>query len=114
DAASARIVVLSPDLKFVREFGREGRGPGELQRLPFYRANPPPKNMLSVADAVLAVYDGVTVHAFAVNGSFAGYESGFPRGSASCRYTPRSRRAGVRDRYPGTAKPGASDVARYR
>src|SRR5690606_2986648 len=31
DAASARIVVLSPDLKFVREFGREGRGPGELQ-----------------------------------------------------------------------------------
>src|SRR5690606_26448733 len=31
DAASARIVVLSPDLKLVREFGREGRGPGELQ-----------------------------------------------------------------------------------
>jgi hypothetical protein len=82
DAASARILVLSPDLAPVGQFGRPGRGPGELQPLPYFRYPPPPTKVLSVSrDGHLGVYDGVTVHRFAPDGGFEGYAPGFVRNS---------------------------------
>lgn len=81
DAASARILKLSPDLRRLREFGREGPGPGELSPLNFFRYRPPPKFLIAARDGEVAVYDGVTIHRFGRDGDFRGYAEEFAVGS---------------------------------
>jgi hypothetical protein len=72
DAGRARVVALDDALRPVRVFGREGKGPGELQ---------PERDMgwrgrgwrwLDVADGSLAVFDGTRIQLFSPDGTVAG------------------------------------------
>ena len=83
DGASARVVVLSPSLAQVREFGRRGNGPGELTQRQLFRIQRTLRtfNHVAATESEIYVYDGGAIEVFGWDGAFKRHISGMRGGS---------------------------------
>jgi len=91
DGAASRVVVLDSLLRPVREFGRRGNGPGELQAAPLMRLQRPRRifNHLAATDTALYAYDFEGVEVFGWDGSVHSHLGGL-RGRVLLPHTLRA------------------------
>lgn len=75
DARRGNVVVLDDDLNLIKEFGRLGRGPGELSAL--LGVTYDTKDLIHVKDSVVYVFDGWAISVFSKNGAFVRNENDF-------------------------------------
>jgi len=81
DHGDPRVVILSDDLEPVREFGREGQGPGEFESpmIPWAHRGSWSFWYLAVSDSAIAVYDREAIEIFSHAGDFHSRQGGIPR-----------------------------------